>query len=107
MATQKKTKKNPEDLDRQAPKELQEKIWNELGHQSELVPNMSQHVSGSESRDYTLEHQPGIIHPFRGVSVDATPDEYMAREYPWLERSQDIPRILKALLREVVAGRFR
>lgn len=107
MPTAKKTKKNPADLDRQAPKEDLEKLWNELGHQSELVPNMSQHVSGSESRDYTLEYQPGIILPYRGVPVKATPDEYIGNEYPWLERSQDIPRILKALLREVVAGRFR
>lgn len=102
MATKKKSSK-VEDLDR----ELQEKLWNELGGKSELVPVMSQHVSGSESRDYTLMPTPGIVHPFRGVSVEATPDEYLASEYPWLERSQDIPRILKVLLREVVAGRFR
>lgn len=38
---------------------------------------------------------------------DATPDEYINSEYPWLERSQDIPRILKALLREVVKGRMK
>ena len=104
----KKQKKETEDLDRQAPKEDLEKLWNELGHQrSELVPDMSQHVSGSESRDYTLEHQPGIVLPYRGVPVKATPDEYIGNEYPWIERSQDIPRILKALLREVVAGRFK
>ena len=33
-----------------------------------------------------------------------TPDDYIAAEYPWLEKSQDVPRLLKALLREVVAG---
>lgn len=38
---------------------------------------------------------------------DATPEEYINSEYPWLERSQDIPRILKALLREVVKGRMK
>lgn len=38
---------------------------------------------------------------------NATPDEYINYEYPWLERSQDIPRILKALLREVVKGRMK
>lgn len=43
-----------------------------------------------------------------GVTLrDATPDEYINSEYPWLERSQDIPRILKALLREVVKGRMK
>ena len=31
-------------------------------------------------------------------------DAYIRDTYPWLERSQDIPRILKALLREVVGG---
>lgn len=35
-----------------------------------------------------------------------TPDDYIAAEYPWLEKSQDVPRLLKALLREVVAGRL-
>lgn len=35
-----------------------------------------------------------------------TPDDYVAAEYPWLEKSQDVPRLLKALLREVVAGRM-
>lgn len=33
-------------------------------------------------------------------------DAYIGDTYPWLERSQDIPRILKALLREVVKGRM-
>lgn len=43
-----------------------------------------------------------------GITLrDATPDEYINSEYPWLERSQDIPRILKALLREVVKGRMK
>lgn len=38
---------------------------------------------------------------------DATPDEYIAAEYPWLETSQNIPQLLRALLREVVKGRMR
>lgn len=33
-------------------------------------------------------------------------DEYIASEYPWLETSQNIPQLLKALVREVVKGRL-
>ena len=36
--------------------------------------------------------------------IDA--DEYIAAEYPWLETSQNIPQLLKALVREVVKGRL-
>ena len=45
----------------------------------------------------------------RGADIvlhQQTPDEYIAAEYPWLEKSQDVPRLLKALLREVVTGRM-
>lgn len=41
-----------------------------------------------------------------GIRRLETPDDYIAAEYPWLEKSQDVPRLLKALLREVVAGRL-
>jgi hypothetical protein len=34
-------------------------------------------------------------------------DKYIADEYPWLETSQNIPQLLRALLREVVKGRMR
>lgn len=47
--------------------------------------------------------------PYRGspgIRGPETPDGYVAAEYPWLEKSQDVPRLLKALLREVVAGRL-
>lgn len=33
-------------------------------------------------------------------------DKYIADEYPWLETSQNIPQLLKALVREVVKGRL-
>lgn len=38
---------------------------------------------------------------------NATPDEYINSEYPWFQASQNIPQLLKALLREVVKGRMR
>jgi hypothetical protein len=34
------------------------------------------------------------------------PDEYLAREYPGLRDSQNMPLLLYAILREVVAGRM-
>lgn len=34
------------------------------------------------------------------------PDEYLAREYPGLRDSQNMPLLLYAILREVVAGRL-
>ena len=36
----------------------------------------------------------------------ATPDEYIAAEYPGLMSTQNIPQLLKALLRETVIGRM-
>lgn len=33
-------------------------------------------------------------------------DKYITDEYPWLETSQNIPQLLKALVREVVKGRM-
>jgi hypothetical protein len=38
---------------------------------------------------------------------NATPDEYINSEYPWFQTSQNIPQLLKALLREVVKGRMK
>lgn len=37
----------------------------------------------------------------------ATPDEYIAAEYPGLMSTQNIPQLLKALLRETVIGRMQ
>lgn len=95
MATAKKSSKKTE-----APKEApKEEPKEQLKEQPKERPGVFELLSadlakkGADRTAVTLR--------------DATPDEYINSEYPWLERSQDIPRILKALLREVVKGRMR
>lgn len=57
--------------------------------------------------DMTLDHwiQLGVA---RATTLPHRPtaDEYIASEYPWLETSQNIPQLLKVLVREVVKGRM-
>lgn len=87
MATAKKTSKKTE-----APKE-------EPKEQPKEQPGMFEFLAadfakkGADQTAVTLRN--------------ATPDEYINSEYPWLETSQNIPQLLRALLREVVKGRMK
>lgn len=85
MATAKKTSKKTEEP-KEHPKE-------QPGQLDRLLASFDFAKKGADRTAVTLR--------------DATPDEYIAAEYPWLETSQNIPMLLKALLREVVKGRMR
>lgn len=85
MATAKKTTKKTEEPKEQ-PKE-------HPGQLDRLLASFDFAKKGEDRTEVTLR--------------DATPDEYINAEYPWLETSQNIPQLLRALVREVVKGRMR
>ena len=88
MATAKKTSKKTE-----APQEEPKEQPKEQPGMSGLLASFDFAKSGADRTGVTLR--------------DATPDEYIASEYPWFQTSQNIPQLLKALLREVVKGRMQ
>lgn len=85
MATAKKTTKKTEEPKEQ-PKE-------HPGQLDRLLASFDFAKKGEDRTEVTLRY--------------STPDEYIAAEYPWLDTSQNIPQLLKALLREVVKGRIK
>ena len=82
MATAKKTTKKTE-----APKEEPKETPGKLPENQAVIM-------------FTKDDPRPVLHV-------ATPDEYIASEYPWFQTSQNIPQLLKALLREVVKGRMK
>lgn len=90
MATAKKTSKKTE-----APKEEPK--------EQPKVDTAFEDLAAVLSEDFAEKGEDST-----GVTLHiATPDEYIASEYPWLETSQNIPQLLKVLVREVVKGRMR
>lgn len=85
MATAKKTSKKTE-----APKE-------EPREQLKVDP-------AEPGEDLTNENWAKLSATTLPQRIDA--DKYLADEYPWFETSQNIPQLLKALVREVVKGRL-
>lgn len=92
MATAKKTTKKTEQP-KEEPKEQPKEITTEQTGMSRLLASFDFAKKGEDRTAVTLR--------------DVTPDEYIAAEYPWFQTSQNIPQLLKALLREVVKGRMK